>query len=217
VVTREAVLTSLRSNASNPSSDRRAYGAWHGAECVGAALLDLPRRDNAHLAQIELGVPPHASHRGVGRAMFAYLSGVARQEGRTVLAAKADAAGPGLLALAASPGGRFALACGFQSRHAELRLLLDVPVPGKRLMALEETAAKRARECHLAGWTGVPPAGVLDKLAHLHTLMDADERAADAASARSRRSPISACSPGISRRPVTCIPGPPRSTTRCAP
>jgi GNAT superfamily N-acetyltransferase len=174
VVEREAVLTSLRSNSGNPDCDRRAYGAWRGTECVGAALLDLPRRDNAHLAQIELGVPPRARHRGVGRAMFAYLSGVARQEGRTVLAAKADAAGPGLPALAASPGGRFALACGFRPRHAELRLLLDVPAPENRLIALEKAAAKRAGECHLTGWTGAPPAGVLNKLAHLHTLMDAD-------------------------------------------
>ncbi len=39
----EAVLTSLRSNDTNPSSDRRAFGAWRGAECVGAAVLGLPR------------------------------------------------------------------------------------------------------------------------------------------------------------------------------
>jgi GNAT superfamily N-acetyltransferase len=174
VIQREAVLTSLRSNSSNPSSDRRAYGAWHEAECVGAALLDLPRRDNAHLAHLELGVPPRARHRGVGRALFAYLSDVARQEGRTVLGTKADAAGPGLDALAASPGGRFALACGFQPRHSELRLLLDVPVPQDRLLALERTAAQRAGPAQIAGWIGLPPADVLDQLAHLYTLTDAD-------------------------------------------
>jgi GNAT superfamily N-acetyltransferase len=124
VIEREAVLTSLRGNSGNPDCDSRAYGAWRGTECVGAAVLDLPHRDNAHLAEIELGVPPRARNRGVGLAMFA-------------------------------------LACGFRSRHSELRLLLNVPVPGDRLLALEETAAKRAGEYHLAGWTGVPPADVL--------------------------------------------------------
>ncbi|WP_406406259.1 GNAT family N-acetyltransferase [Streptomyces halstedii] len=174
VVEREALLTSLRSNDDNPNCDRRAYGAWCGTRCVGAALLVLPRHDNTHLAEIGIDVPPHARRRGVGRAMFDHLRDIARQEGRTVLATEVDAAGIGPHALAAVPGGRFALACGFSPKHTELRLVLDVPVPELRLRALEETAAKRATEYHVVGWTGLPPLDVLEPFAHLHTLMDAD-------------------------------------------
>ncbi|WP_405799978.1 GNAT family N-acetyltransferase [Streptomyces halstedii] len=174
VVEREALLTSLRSNDGNPNCDRRAYGAWCGTRCVGAALLVLPRHDNTHLAEIGIDVPPHARRRGVGRAMFDRLRDAARQEGRTVLATEVDAAGIGPHTLTAAPGGRFALACGFSPKHTELRRVLDVPVPEERLRALEETAAKRATEYHVVGWTGLPPLDVLGPFAHLHTLMDAD-------------------------------------------
>jgi GNAT superfamily N-acetyltransferase len=170
---REAVLTSLRSNDTNPSSDRRAFGAWSGAECVGAAVLALPRSGNAHLAEIELGVPSGARHRGIGRAMFGHLRDMARQEGRSVLAATVDVAGAGS-PLTASPGGRFALACGFTPRHTELRLLLELPVAEQKLKALEEAAARRAGKYRLAGWAGVPSRDVIEQLARLHTLMDAD-------------------------------------------
>jgi GNAT superfamily N-acetyltransferase len=169
----EAVLTSLRSNDTNPSSDRRAFGAWRGAECVGAAVLGLPRHGNTHLAEIELGVPPGARQRGVGRAMLGHLREVARQEGRTVLAATVDVAGAGR-PLAASPGGRFALACGFTPRHTEFRFLLELPVADEKLKALEEAAARRAGEYRVAGWTGVPPRDVIEQLARLHTMMDVD-------------------------------------------
>ncbi|MBR7839024.1 GNAT family N-acetyltransferase, partial [Actinospica durhamensis] len=174
VVERDALLTSLRSNAANPNYDRRGYGAWQGRECVGTALIDLPRRENTHLAEVEICVPPQARHRGVGQALFARLRETARQEGRTVIAAEVNAAGVGPHTLSASPGGRFALACGFASKHSELRLVLDVPVPEAQLTQLTEKVRRRAGEYDVTGWTGIPPLEVLEPFAHLHTLMDAD-------------------------------------------
>ncbi|WP_051452112.1 GNAT family N-acetyltransferase [Actinospica robiniae] len=171
---RDALFNSLRNNDANPTYDRRAYGAWRGTECVGTALIDLPRRDNVHLAEIEIGVPPHARHRGVGRALFGRLTETALDEGRTVLATEVNAAGVGAHTLTASPGGRFALACGFASRHTELRLMLDVPVLEVRLKELEADAGLRAGEYSLRGWIGIPPLDVLEPFALIHTLMDAD-------------------------------------------
>jgi GNAT superfamily N-acetyltransferase len=173
VLGREAVLTSLRSNDTNPSSDRRGFGAWRGAGCVGAAILSLPRRGNAHLADIQLGVPPGARHNGVGHALFGHVREAACREGRTLLATTVEVAGAGS-PLSASAGGRFALAHGFTPKHTEFRLLLELPVAEQKLRALEETAAKRAGEYRLAGWAGVPPPEVIAQLARLHTLMDAD-------------------------------------------
>lgn len=171
---RDALLASLRCNDANPGYDRRAYGAWQGPECVGTALIDLPRRDNVHVAEIEIGVPPHARHRGVGRALFGRLSAIARDEGRTVLAAEVNAAGVGAHTLTASPGGRFALACGFASKHTEFRLMLEVPVPEFRLKELEAGAALRAGKYSLYSWTGIPPLDVLEPFALLYTVMEAD-------------------------------------------
>lgn len=171
---REALFTSLRSNDANPNYDRRAYGAWQGETCVGTALIDLPRRDNLHLAELEIGVPPHARHRGVGRTLFGRLREIALNEGRTTLAAEVNAAGVGAHTLTASPGGRFALACGFTSKHSELRLMLDVPVPEARLRELEATAGYGAGRYSLRGWIGIPPLDVLEPFARMHTLMEAD-------------------------------------------
>ncbi|HET9171731.1 MAG TPA: GNAT family N-acetyltransferase [Actinospica sp.] len=174
VVEREAVMTSLRSNESNPNYDRRAYGAWDGEECVGTAIIGLPRRDNTHVAEIEIAVPPHARRRGVGRALFDHLYDLARREGRTVLAAEVEVAGAGENPLEESAGGRFALSFGFSPKHSEFRLLLDVPVPEEQLKALEAVAVRRAGEYRVTGWIGLPPAEVLDRFAEMHTLMDAD-------------------------------------------
>lgn len=171
---RDALFTSLRSNDANPNYDRRAYGAWLGGACVGTALIDVPRRDNRHLAELEIGVPPHARHRGVGRALFERLRDVAWQEERTTLAAEVNAAGVGAHTLTASPGGRFALACGFVSKHTELRLMLDVPVPEARIKELEANIGHRAGQYSLRGWIGIPPLDVLEPFARMHTLMDAD-------------------------------------------
>lgn len=167
---RDALLTSLRSNDVNPNYDRRAFGAWQGDVCVGTALIDLPRRDNTHIAEVDVGVPPHARGRGIGRALFERLCEVALDEGRTVLAAEVNAAGVGAHTLAASPGGRFALACGFAGKHAEHRLMLEVPVPQERLVAIEAGAG----EYGVRGWIGIPPLDVLEPFARMHTLMDAD-------------------------------------------
>jgi hypothetical protein len=52
--------------------------------------------------------------------------------------------------------------------------MLEPPVAEQMLRALEEGAARRAGEYRLAGWVGVPPGNVIDQLARLHTLMDAD-------------------------------------------
>jgi len=171
---RDALLTSLRSNDANPNYDRRAYGAWRGETCVGAALIDLPRRDNVHLAEVDIAVPPHARHRGVGRALFRRLSEIARQEGRTTLAAEVNAAGIGPHSLTGSPGGRFALACGFAGKHTELRLMLDVPVAEARLEQLEADIGRRSGTYALRGWIGIPPLDVLEPFARMHTLMDAE-------------------------------------------
>jgi GNAT superfamily N-acetyltransferase len=74
-------------------------------------------------------------------------------------------------------------------REAELaslrtpwRLAGDVRLPERCGPAGGQDRAGRHRgrgrpgagECQLTGWTGLPPAGVLEKLAYLHTLMDAD-------------------------------------------
>ncbi|MBO0913931.1 GNAT family N-acetyltransferase [Streptomyces laculatispora] len=168
---RDALLTSLRENESNPNTDRRVYGAWQGMECLGALLLGLPRRENTHTAKIEVSVPPGARHQGVGTALFIHARDLALAEGRRLLAAEVNAVGSGEAALAESPGGRFAVALGFAAKHTELRLLLDLPPAELRLRRLEGDAAARSVGYEAVGWVGLPPPQLIDAFAELHTLM----------------------------------------------
>jgi len=170
----DALLASLRGNDSNPNTDRRAYGAWQGTECIGALLLSLPRRENRHIAEIEVSVPPGARRRGVGTALFIHARDLALSEGRRVLAAEVNAVSGGQEGLAESQGGRFALALGFAAKHTELRLLLDVPLTELRLRELEGDAVARSLGYEAVGWVGLPPAELLDAFAELHTLMAVD-------------------------------------------
>lgn len=171
---RDALLASLRGNDSNPNTDRRAYGAWQGTACLGAMLIALPRRENTHMAEIEVSVPPGARRRGVGTRLFVHARDLALAEGRRVLAAEVNAVGAGEAGLAESPGGRFALALGFAAKHTELRLLLDLPPDELRLCEIEAGAAARSVGYESVGWVGPAPAQLLDALAELHTLMAVD-------------------------------------------
>lgn len=171
---RDAFLVSLRDNDSNPNTDRRAYGAWRGGECLGAMLLGLPRRENKHIAEIEVSVPPGARRRGVGTALFTHARELAVVEGRRVLAAEVNAVSDGEAGLAESPGGRFALALGFAVKHTELRLLLDLPLAEPRVRELAGGAAARSVGYEPVGWVGPVPAELLDAFAELLTLMSVD-------------------------------------------
>src|SRR5690349_21491169 len=61
----QELLTSLRTNDTNPLQDRHAYGAWDGATCLGTLLVDLPLRENRQVADVDVNVPPAHRRRGV--------------------------------------------------------------------------------------------------------------------------------------------------------
>ncbi|MHA6765519.1 GNAT family N-acetyltransferase [Streptacidiphilus sp. PAMC 29251] len=177
VIGEQAVLTSLRSNDANPYVDRRALGAWEGAECLGTAQLELPRRDNTHTASIEVSVLPRVRHRGIGAALFDAAIAEVRAEGRTVVGSTVNTAAVNAVAdtpLLDSPGGRFAARRGFTTVHTQRRLLLELPVSEAGIAGLEREARPRSGGYRASGWTGVPPQEWLGAYAEMQTLMELD-------------------------------------------
>ena len=172
VIGEQAALTSLRSNDGNPYTDRRAYGAWEGDRCLGASLLDLPRRDNTHAATIELSVVPPARRRGIGAALFDAVLAEAAAEGRTVVDGEVNVVKGATLM--DSPGGRFTASRGFSTVHTQQRLLLDLPVPEVGLSTLERAARERSGGYRAIGWVGLPPKERLQALAEMQSLMELD-------------------------------------------
>lgn len=168
VVAESSLLTALRTNADNPNFDRHGYGAWEGTTCLGAATLDLPRRENLHLAEIDVNVPPAHRRHGVGAALLDHTLQLAKKQGRTTITGEVNV--PQAQAFADSAPGGFLLPRGFASQHTEERLLLDVPVPDETLTALEPPAdGFRA-----VSWLGVPPDQWLATFAEMNTLMERD-------------------------------------------
>jgi GNAT superfamily N-acetyltransferase len=168
-VSRSALATSLRTNADNPYADRRAFAAWDGERCLGTVMVDLPRVENRHLAEMDVIVSPPYRRRGVGDALYAYALDVIRSAGRTTVIGEINVAPGGTLA--DSAGGAFAVRYGYASRHVEHRLMLDLPVPVERFTGVDGYRT--------VSWLGLPPAEYLDAFADMHTLMDRDVPSGD--------------------------------------
>ncbi len=167
VVGAASELTSLRTNDSNKTYDRRAYGAWDGDACLGTVLVALPR--NGHVAEVDVNVPPSHRGRGIGSALFAYARTIAETAGVTTITDEINVPDG---ALDQCDGGRFALAHGFASCHTESRLMLDLPV--RELDALESYALEKASGYRVVAFDGLTPPEHLDALARMMTLMQLD-------------------------------------------
>ena len=163
-VARTALLTSLRTNRDNPNLDRRAWGAWDGDVCLGTLLLDMPRHDNTHTTELDVNVAPPFRRRGAGTALLGHGLELARSLGRTTITDEVNV--PIGQTLAAWPGGRFARAHGFVSKHTEQRLLLDLPA--------DPPAGDRPDGYEVVSWHGIPPEPWQVAFAEMHTLMDRD-------------------------------------------
>lgn len=161
---------SFASSLSSPSPVRRrlAVGAWSGAVCVGAVLLELPLRSDLETAEVEIAVPPAHRGRGVGASLWEWALDRARAEGRTILQAEVHV--PDGVSLESWPGGRFALARGFETAHREHHLVLDLPVDPGRLAGLGPVDP----DYRVEAWSGACPPGHLDALAVLRTAMSVD-------------------------------------------
>lgn len=125
VTSRERQMASLATDATNDDRHREAWGAWSGGTCTGAMLVEWPRRENRHLAEIEVDVPPEHRGRGIGAALWEAGCARALEGGRSTVGVEVNV--PVGVALEAWPGGRFALARGYTVGNVESRLVLDLP------------------------------------------------------------------------------------------
>lgn len=157
---------SLRASMRNPSPYRRraGYAAFDGDTLVGTLLVDVPQRDNTHLAELDVNVPPRYRNRGVGTALLGHGERLAAAAGRTVVIGETYAAGddPSYDA----PGLRFGRRHGYRSVHQEDHLLLDLPaaIP----------PAPLADGYELVSWLGSCPDDHVAAFAAMRTALERD-------------------------------------------
>lgn len=163
LVSHEALRASLVDP--NPHQRRTPYAVYDGDTLVGTMLVGLPQRDNTHLAELDINVPPRYRNRGVGTALLGHGERLAGAAGRTVVTGETYAPGDDPAGDDA-PGLRFARRRGYESAHQEDHLLLDLPpaVP----------PAPPADGYRLVSWLGACPDGHVAAFAAMRTALERD-------------------------------------------
>lgn len=171
----EVRAAALTGSGPDPDSSVVLLAAVVEGAAVGTARLDLPRRDNLHLAEVEVCVPPSARRRGVGRVLAAELERRMRADGRTSAIGFSD-----------EPPGRpsdmtqgAAQALGYAWTQQEARRDIDLPLLPQAARALEAACRPYALDFELVTWRDAAPERLLDDLAVLHQRMSTDVPLAD--------------------------------------
>jgi GNAT superfamily N-acetyltransferase len=163
-----------------PPMSPRAFAAWlalgftedpretwlardDSGEPCGWYALNLPERENRHLAGLSLTV--HAARRRAGRgtALLRHAAGRAGEAGRTVF--EFDA-------LEGSPGAAFAGTLKTRPAGTEVRRVLDLDgLPPERRVTLRAEAESAARGYALRTWRGPAPEDAVAGVAALNRAM----------------------------------------------
>lgn len=175
-----------------PEHRRLAWVVVEDDQVVATARADLPRLDNTHLVELELGVRPAHRGRGHGRALLETLRAAVRDEGRdTVLGGtgyrpdpveawrlhEAAVADPGLssrLEPSGTLGVSFARASGAQLVQTELRSQVRLPCPESRLAEVEAETAGHAEGYTTRRWHLRAPDDLMADRAELASRMSTD-------------------------------------------
>jgi len=139
---------------------------------VGVARATFFLRDNTDQCSVMVAVHPEHRRRGYGRALFHFLVGQARVEGRARMIT--EIAEP-LVDGDSAPGPAFATGLGATRALDEIRRVLDLgDLDEARLDALEAEARSRSAGYETVSWIGPTPDSVIDGYAQLMGQMSMD-------------------------------------------
>lgn len=164
----------LRAPALDPQGAVRTVLLAEGDPMVGAGLVELPRHDNRHLAQVMVEVHPDHRRRGVGSAVLAACERLAAADGRRVVWGNDELRLPEAEAEAEAGGFPFGEAHGYGLVLENLRRELVVPVDPERARRLEASALARAAGYDVVTFTGRWPDEWLEDRVLFGRLMSTD-------------------------------------------
>ena len=154
-------------------TEHRAVQLWLAEEdgrAVGAAVLDLPLRDNLTLAEPEVFVRPDESRRGVGAALLATLDEASKAAGRTSQLIYLE----GPTGTGHTSGTAFAEKHGFTRRITEICRVQRPPFDLDGIARAEETARPHAAGYRVVTWSDHAPVELVDEYARLQGRMSTD-------------------------------------------
>ncbi|MGZ4477228.1 MAG: N-acetyltransferase family protein [Nocardioidaceae bacterium] len=165
----EAARSLLQGGA--PDSDFVLLAAFDGDRMSGAADLNLPTRDNTHLAlgRVFADPTPDRPRAGVGRALVDALCERARDLGRRTVAAEVYAPPGGT-----SPGLELARAAGFAEVLEEQMKVVDLNATEHLWDALAAQAAAHHDGYRVVSWEDAAPPEFVGGLCRLQELFNAE-------------------------------------------
>lgn len=123
-----------------------AWLARGDGEVCGWYLLSLPKRENQHLADVNLVVAPARRRAGLGTALLGHAADRARHEGRRLLTGHTEES---------SAGGAFARALGARHRLTGTFWVLRLAsMPPGHVSGLRQKAAAASGGYSLVSWEG---------------------------------------------------------------
>jgi GNAT superfamily N-acetyltransferase len=132
---------------------------WLAADGSGYCGLELPERENRHLAMLDLTVRPDLRRRGAGTALFNFITKRAVELGRSALSTEA---------WEGSGGMEFARYVRFKPGIAEVRRVLRVGAPG----AGGSAPAVATPGYSMVSWTGATPGAKLEQVAAVMAMLE---------------------------------------------
>lgn len=138
---------------------------------LAVARLDLPQRDNTHLAELLLLTHPAHRRCGAGRAVAEEVERRAVALGRGTLTAMSEEP-PGTEGRSPSRG--FGAALGFDAVQVEVRRDVSLPLDPAIASGLAAVAAEHAADYEIRTWRDRVPDALLEDQAHLHRRMSTD-------------------------------------------
>ncbi len=150
----------LRASLLGPSPAERvlAFAAYVGPDCVGAAALVLPLKENLELAVAEVWTDPAHRGRGYGSAALDALTAHAREAGRRTLSAEVSIPLDHSVDGAGHPYADFLTRRGFAFDIGDVVRVLDLPVDTARVERLAEESAAHHEGYELRQFVGPAPA-----------------------------------------------------------
>ena len=163
------VLEEMTADLNGARSGEKAlpYGGWVDGECVAAAVLWLPLKDNTTMGWLEGGVHPDHRRHGYGSRLLEHLLGLARAEGRSTLVASVATPYDGPADGAGHPDADFLTHRGFTFGLGDVMRTLDLPADEAMLERLAAESLPHHAGYALRHWKGPVPADVVDAFGDL--------------------------------------------------
>ena len=155
----------------NSGERQELFAAYDGDRMVGNATLWSFLLDNVDKAAYQLNVDVPDRRRGIGRALAERIEHAAKDEGRSLMMARAilpfdDRDGHGYR--------RFAEACGYELSDFEVVRHLPLPVPDEQIQEWIEEAAPHHPGYTIETFVGAVPDDLLESLCVLFAQLPVD-------------------------------------------